>query len=101
MHVLLAPVPLSLLGAPPGDAETSGSVRARVERARTHQRRRYAQRGGGCNAEAPGRWLDANGGMSREGRAVLSRAANVLRLSARAYHRVIKVARTIADLADS
>jgi magnesium chelatase family protein len=55
-------------------------------------------RGITCNAHAPGRWIDSHGGVDREARALLHAAAGKLSLSARSYHRVLKVSRTIADL---
>jgi magnesium chelatase family protein len=100
MHVTLAPVPIRTLGdrAP---REPSAAVRARVEMARERQRRRYAaQRGVRCNAHASGRALDAGGLVEADARALLQDAAERLKLSARGYHRVLKLARTIADLAD-
>lgn len=101
MHVSVGAVPMQLFGeaaAPRG--EPSDAVRARVDAARGVQRRRYENaNGAACNAHAAGRWLDLHGGLTREARAMLTSAADALRLSARAYHRVIKVARTIADLA--
>jgi magnesium chelatase family protein len=100
MHVALAPVPIRALGdrAP---RERSAAVRARVEMARERQRRRYArQRGVRCNAHASGRALDANGLVEADARHLLHDAAERLKLSARGYHRVLKLARTIADLAD-
>ena len=51
-----------------------------------------------CNAHAPGRWIDANGFIDPGARSLLQRAAESLSLSARGYHRVLKVARTIADI---
>ena len=51
-----------------------------------------------CNAHVPGRWLDADRGVEQPARALLSSAAERLALTARGYHRVLKVARTIADL---
>jgi len=97
MHVSLGAVPIPLLGARGG--ECSASVRARVEVARSAQRARYASlRGVECNAHVSGRWLDARGALTPAARAMLIAAANRLSLSARGYHRVLKVARTIADL---
>jgi magnesium chelatase family protein len=51
-----------------------------------------------CNAHAPGRWIDGHGEVDTEARTLLQRAAGSLGLSARGYHRVLKVARTIADI---
>ena len=100
MHVTLAPVPIRVL-ADGGPRERSDTIRARVEMARDRQRRRYAGvRGVRCNAHASGRALDAHGGVESDARALLQDAAERLRLSARGYHRVLKLARTIADLAD-
>jgi magnesium chelatase family protein len=97
MHVTLGAVPIPLLGERGG--ECSASVRARVELARAAQRARYSSlRGVGCNAHVSGRWLDAHGALTPAARAMLIAAANRLSLSARGYHRVLKVSRTIADL---
>ena len=54
-----------------------------------------------CNAHASGRLLSARGNISREARGMVRAAMESLSLSARGYHRIIRVARTIADLADS
>jgi magnesium chelatase family protein len=100
MHVTVAAVPTEQLGDHgAAGGERSAEIRRRVEQARTRQRVRYASRGDAeCNAHVNGRWLSLHGGLTREGLAMLTSAADGLRLSARAYHRVIKVARTIADL---
>lgn len=83
-------------------AESSASVRARVERARSRQRARYASLPNvRANAQAPGRWLDTRGGMSPDARALLRLTAERMHLSARGFHRVLRVARTITDLDES
>lgn len=98
MHVTVGAVALrELSGEASGD--TSSSIRSRVERARAMQRVRFASRRGiSCNAFAVGRWLDAHTPVHAEARSLLQTAAERLGLSARGYHRVLKVARTIADL---
>jgi magnesium chelatase family protein len=97
--VTLAPVPIRSLGER-GTGERSAAVRARVEVARDRQRRRYrGQRGARCNGHASGRAVSV-GAMEPNALSLLHDAAERLKLSARGYHRVLKLARTIADLAD-
>jgi magnesium chelatase family protein len=98
MHVTVGAVALrELSGRPTGDP--SRDIRERVERARVRQRRRFARaRGVSCNAFASGRWMDSHTPVHAEARSLLQSAAERLSLSARGYHRVLKVARTIADL---
>jgi len=100
MHVTVGAVALrDLSKATNGDC--SASIRLRVERARATQRTRFAKSAGiSCNAYAVGRWLDAHTPVHAEARTLLQTAAERLGLSARGYHRVLKVARTIADLED-
>ena len=98
MHVPVGAVPLNDLSSPE-NGEPSSVIRRRVDSALARQRLRFAQlRGVQCNAHAPGRWIDAHGMVERSARALLQRAAGSLSLSARGYHRVLKVARTIADI---
>ena len=101
MYVTVGAVALrELSGTSTGDP--SPMVRERVERARLRQRKRFAKtRGISCNAYASGRWLDAHTPVHAGARALLQTAAERLSLSARGYHRVLKVARTIADLEDA
>jgi magnesium chelatase family protein len=98
MHVIVGSVALrELSAASTGDHSTA--VRSRVEQARAAQRTRFARiRGISCNAYASGRWLDAHTAVHSKARILLQTAAERLGLSARGYHRVLKVARTIADL---
>jgi len=98
MHVTVGAVALrDLSGKSTGDS--SRTIRQRVEHARSVQRRRFAKmKTVACNAFVSGRWLDSHGRVHHEARELLQTAAERLSLSARGYHRVLKVARTIADL---
>jgi len=98
LHVQVPPVSLERL-ATRELGERSAEIRDRVEAARHRQRVRYHD--DVCNARVPGRWLDAHGGLEHSARALLAGAAERLHLSARAFHRVLRVARTIADLEGS
>src|SRR5579863_7061031 len=86
----------------PPPAEDSGAIAARVAAARARQSARYsrlpAAAGIRTNAQADGALLDEIATPDAAGRALLVRAAERLRLSARGYHRVLRVARTLADL---
>ena len=79
----------------PGATESSEAVRGRVLDAH----RRQLQRQGGPNALLGTREIDRHCGTDKEGDQLLRHALARLMLSARAYHRVLRVARTIADLA--
>lgn len=99
MHVTLSSVePKSLERA--GDAESSSSIRARVEQSRAIQRARFAGTPLTGNAQASARLLIARGSIGCEARAIAQAAMESLSLCARGYHRVIRVARTIADRED-
>ena len=101
MHVTVGRVALTDLSAV-SNIESSIEIRRRVCMARTRQNARYARMPGvACNAHAAGRWIDAHGGITPDARSLLHRAADGLALSARGYHRVLKVARTVADLDES
>ena len=79
--------------------ERSAAVRVRVVAAREVQRQRFAGSATTCNAEMSGRELRRVAKPDVAGAAILERTMSRLGLSARAYTRVLKVARTIADLA--
>lgn len=98
LHVFVGAVSLATLGAADGE-ERSAEVRERVEAARERQRARYGPPPGPrVNAEAPGRRLLVPGAITAEARALLEQACERLGLSARGFHRTLRVARTIADL---
>ncbi|MCU1383993.1 MAG: hypothetical protein JWL71_2690 [Acidobacteria bacterium] len=96
LHVHVPPVALARLSTR-DTGVNSAAIRACVEEARLRQRLRYAS-DSACNARAPGRWLEAHGGLDPSARQLLTSAGERLHLSARAFHRVLRVARTIADL---
>jgi len=79
--------------------EGSASVRSRVRAARERQWQRFAGRGLGCNAEMGPGELRALVPVPRGVARLLQHAQDRLGLSPRAYHRILKVARTLADLA--
>ena len=85
----------------PPPAEGSAEVGKRVAQARAVQTARFNGHGVRTNAEADGKLLDAIATPDEPGRKLLADALAVMRLSARGYHRVLRVARTIADLAGS
>lgn len=83
----------------PASGEASADVAARVARARAVQARRYAGiEGVRLNAEAEGKLLEEIAEPDAEGRELIGKVAARIGLSARGYHRILRVARTIADL---
>ena len=98
IHVEVAGVSAQDLALPP-PAEGTAEVARRVATAREAQRRRYDGSGLRTNAEAEGELLDRVATPEPAGAKLLTEAASAMRLTARGYHRVLKVARTIADLA--
>ncbi len=98
LHVHVGAVRVAALDAPSSE-ERSADVRERVVAARVRQRERFAEVPGvHANSEAPARWLLALGAFTPGARAALNEAAPRLDISARGYHRALRVARTIADL---
>ena len=98
LHVEVTNVSARDLALPP-PSETSADVAARVAAARAIQRERFGECGIRTNAEADGELLDRVAQPDTTGLKLLTDAADAMRLSARGYHRVLRVARTIADLA--
>jgi magnesium chelatase family protein len=97
IQVVLAPVDVSSLHAEHG-GESSGDIRARVVAARALQRERSAHAEEHLNASLSTRELSRVARLSPKCRELITRAATALGLSARAYTKVLRVARTIADL---
>lgn len=91
--------PATLVSGPAG--ECSASIRERVVAARNIQRERYAGTPFRNNATLSGKALRQHCRLRPAAQEVLRQAVEELALSARAYDRILKVARTIADLADS
>ncbi len=84
-----------------GSGASSAQMRERVLKARATQRARYGSDGPRCNAELSGALLDQHCALDAEGHALMEAAVNRLSLSARACARVLRMARTIADLDDA
>jgi magnesium chelatase family protein len=100
LHVEVDPVSAADLALPP-PAEGSAQVAARVAAARMLQAERLAGTGKRTNAELDGDMLELHATPDEPGRKLLYQAAEAMRLSARGYTRMLRVARTIADLAGS
>jgi magnesium chelatase family protein len=86
----------------PSTSESSAAVAKRVETARKLQRQRYLERGEPAvftNAAAGPTLIEQVVNPDKDSQSLLLQAADRFNLSARAYHRVLKVARTLADLA--
>jgi magnesium chelatase family protein len=81
--------------------EPSEAIRARVEQARQRQRERFKETGVACNADMRPAEVRKFCELDDSSRALMKTAMSQLQLSARAYHRILKLARTIADLAGS
>ena len=99
LQIELTPVPLEQLQAAP-KGESSASIRERVVRARARQTERFKEAPGiHCNAQMTAAMIERYAQPDKEGREALALAMRRQNLSARAYERVLKMARTIADLA--
>ena len=98
IQVEVTPVPLQDLSSAP-KGESSASIRERVVRARDVQTERFKEeKGVHCNAQMSARLIEKYARPDEAGSQLLARAMKNLNLSARAYERILKVARTIADL---
>ena len=111
IHVDVLPVSISDLQSESGSGESSAKVAARVEKARDLQKQRYKamnkendshnrdeSSGNFVNARLNGTVLESVTRMEADAREMLMRSVEQYKLSARGYYRVLRVARTIADL---
>ena len=99
LHIEVAPVPFEELNRR-GEGEQSEAVRKRVVAARTVQSARFADVDGvHCNAQMRSREVRLYCKLDSDGQRLMKMAIQRLGLSARAYDRILKVARTVADLA--
>ena len=97
LHIDVPAVSAADLTLPP-PAEGSAQVAARVARARALQQQRYQGKGLRTNAEADGELLEAVAPLDEPSRKLLTQAIDKFHLSARGFHRVLRVSRTLADL---
>lgn len=98
LHIEVTPVPFSELSKPQ-QSESSKEIRERVVKARAIQNQRFSEdRDVHCNAQMRSRDLKTYCRLNESGSLLLKNAMERLGLSARAYDRILKVARTIADL---
>lgn len=100
IHVEMGPVTYDQISSK-GSEEPSAMVRERVQRAREIQTARYRQYGIHSNAQLDAQLTKQFCAPDEAGSQILKAAFSNLGLSARAYHRILKVARTIADLEQS
>lgn len=84
-----------------GTGESTKTIKERVEKARNIQNKRYAEKGISLNNELSAKQLVLMTHMTPSAKEMLQLAAKKHDISARAYHRIIKTAQTIADLAGS
>lgn len=101
LHVEIMPVAYDELSGG-SDGEPSSAIRERVVRARMVQQQRYASEGAvHCNAQLNSRLMKQYCALTPEASAILKKAMERHNMSARSYDRILKVARTIADLEGS
>jgi len=101
LHLEVPPVEVEKLTDATKPAEDSQTIRNRVQTARNKQQNRFEKCGIHCNSEMLGPHIKEYCQLTSEGDTLIKTAVNNLALSARAYFRILKVARTIADLANS
>lgn len=100
IHIEITPVPFDDLSSKT-TSETSEDIRKRVIKAREIQQKRFADTDIYANAQMSSRLLRRHVEVDESGKQILKTATEKLGLSARAYDRILKVSRTIADLENS
>lgn len=102
LHIDVPAVKAADLANPP-PAESSATIAARVAKARLIQRQRFEKLGAKlyCNAQADGKLLEEITKLDNAASQLLAQATDRLKLSARGYHRILRVARTLADMEGS
>lgn len=80
------------------ETESSAEMRKRVQRARVIQRQRFTDNTTRCNAQMSTQYIDTYCEVDAAGSQLLKKAMHMMQLSPRSYHRILRVARTIADL---
>jgi magnesium chelatase family protein len=100
LHIEVPPVPFEDLSRP-GDGTASGPMRAQVYAARAVQAARFGGKAGALNGRMSSKQIRTHCVLDAEGQATLKEAMVALGLSARAHDRILRVARTVADLAGS
>lgn len=98
IHIEVVPVPFEKLSQQPA-SDSSATIRARVVAARRRQEERFISTGIYCNAQMSSRHIAEYCQLDKESIDLLKGAMERMNLSARAYDRILKVSRTIADLA--
>ena len=101
LHVEVTPVSYDELASDERPTETSKDIAARVVAAREFQAQRFTGMNIYSNAQMPGRMVQEVCKIDPAGQILVKKAMEKLQLSARAYDRILKVARTAADLAGS
>lgn len=100
IHIEVNPVEYSQLSGK-GEEEKSEKIKARVDKAREIQRSRYKNTGITCNAKMTSRMVRQYCVLTDEAEVLLKASFEKLGLSARAYDKILKIARTVADLEES
>jgi magnesium chelatase family protein len=100
LHIEVPPVPFEDLSRP-GEGTSSAAMREQVFAARAVQARRFGGRAGGLNGRMTSRQIRTFCALGADAQATLKEAMEALGLSARAHDRILRVARTIADLGTS